>query len=112
MLFRSDAEFENRYAIRVTGLPSQTFMPETRAVPVVARLLTGASLEVSPQRHQQAWYVMRMAEKKSLVFAFPKDKLRLSLSTGYVWFNLKVNQMVIRVRFDLRTMRFRDLLAV
>jgi hypothetical protein len=105
-------EFRNRYAIRIAGLPAQTFMPDTGYPPLIFRLLGGATLEAGVRRRETADYVLRMPEKKALLFAFPMAGLPLSKSDHFVAFSLNLNEMMIRVRFDLHVMRFHNLPAV
>ena len=105
-------EFNYRYALRITGLPAQTYMPETGNIPVVIRLLTGTTLETASKKHEQSNYVLRVPEKKSLIFAFVRQGFPINGSTGFVWFSMNLNEMTVRVRFDLHTMNFRNLTAV
>jgi hypothetical protein len=105
-------EFRDRYAIRISGLPAQTFMPDTGYPPLIFRLLGGATLEAGVRRHETADYVLRMPEKKALIFAFPMAGLPLSKSDHFASFSLNLNEMMIRVRFDLRSMRFHNQPAV
>lgn len=104
-------EFEHHYAVRVTGLPPQTFMSDAGSAPAVFRLLVGTSIERGGKRERPD-YVLRLPEKKSLIFAFPAPEFTLRRRDRYVSFVLNVNEMAIKVRFDLRLMVFRDLLAV
>jgi hypothetical protein len=105
-------EFNDCYAIRITGLPAQTFMPETGRIPVIIRLLTGTTLATSSKKHEQAYYVLRLPDEKSLIFAFLRHDFPLISSTGFVWFTMNLNEMKVRVRFDLRSMNFRGVIAV
>jgi hypothetical protein len=107
-----DSEFDNRYALRITGLPAQTFMPDIGRSPVVFRLLIGTSLQVNAGKREQSDYVLRMPEANSILFAFPKRGFPLRSSDRFVSFAMNLNQMTIRVRFDLRLMTFGDAIAV
>jgi hypothetical protein len=107
-----DSEFDNRYALRITGLPAQTFMPDTGRSPVVFRLLIGTSLEMNAGKREQSDYVLRMPEANSIMFAFPKRSFPLRPSDRFVSFAMHLNQMTIHVRFDLRLMIFGETLAV
>jgi hypothetical protein len=104
-------EFDNHYALRVTGLPHQTFMPDTGRTPVIFRLLVGTTLEVNGRR-EQSDYVLRMPEKNSILFAFPSRSFPLSAADRSVLFAMNLNQMMIRARFDLRLMTFEEAVAV
>ena len=105
-------EFDNQYAVRVTGLPAQTFMPDTGQTPVIFRLLSGTSLEVSSGKREQSDYVLRIPEKNSILFAFRAQQFPLRASDHFVSFAMNLNQMMVRARFDLRLMTFGEAIAV
>jgi hypothetical protein len=105
-------EFAQHYAIRVTGLPPQTFMNDSGKTPAIFRLLTATFLDARAGRRELPDYVLRIPEQKALVFAFPTAGLRLSRADRVVSFTMNLNEMSIKVRFDPRQMTFRDLLAV
>jgi hypothetical protein len=105
-------EFDRHYAIRVTGLPTQTFMNSAGRTPLIFRLLTGAVLERRFGKRESSDYVARIPEKKSLLFAFRTEHFPLRQSDSHVYFALNLNEMTVKVRFDLRLMVYRGLLAV
>jgi hypothetical protein len=105
-------DFENRYAVRITGLPAQTFMPETGRTPVIFRLLMGTTIEVNAGKRRQSDYVLRLPDKNSVVFAFPVAGFPLTRADRFVSFAMDLNQMMVRARFDLRLMTFGETIAV
>jgi hypothetical protein len=105
------AEFERHYAIRVTGIPARAFL-QSDGAPAIFPLLNGTTLGVRGRKPLRADYVLPVAQKKSLTFAFPAAGFPLRRENGTVSFSMNVNEMVVKARFDLRTMSFRDLLAV
>lgn len=106
------AEFDHHYALRVTGLPAETFMPESGRSPVLFRLLIGTTLEASSGRRVQSDYVLRLPEEKSILFAFPVHRFPLRFNDQFVTFAMNLNQMMVRARFDLRQMTFEKTMAV
>jgi hypothetical protein len=105
-------EFDKHYAVRVTGLPAQTFMPDTGRTPVIFRLLIGTSLEVNSGKRERSDYVLRIPEKSSILFAFPAQSFPLRSGDRFVSFAMNLNQMIVRARFDLRLMAFEGTIAV
>jgi len=105
-------EFDKHYAVRITGLPAQTFMPDTGRTPVIFRLLTGTTLAVNTRKPRQSDYVLRMPEKNSILFAFPTQGFSLRPADHFVSFAMDLNQMMVRARFDLRLMTFEEAMAV
>jgi hypothetical protein len=105
-------EFDNHYAVRITGLPAQTFMPETGRSPVIFRLLIGTTLEMNGRKREQSDYVLRMPQKNSILFAFPTHDFPLHPADRFVSFAMDLNQMMVRARFDLRLMNYGDAIAL
>ncbi len=77
-------------------------MSEAGRTPVIFRLLTETKLESGSKKRAPPDYVLRMPEKKSLMFAFPVDKLLFGPANRYVVFSMNLNEILVRVRFDLR----------
>jgi hypothetical protein len=105
------AEFERHYAIRVAGIPARAFL-QSDGAPAIFPLLNGASLRVRGRKPLRADYVLPIPAKKSVMFAFPAAGFPLRREDRFVSFAMNVNEMVVKARFDLRAMSFRDLLAV
>jgi hypothetical protein len=105
-------QFDRHYAIRVTGLPVQSFMSEGGRIPMIFRLLTGALLDARGKKRESADYVTRVPETRTMVFAFRASEFPLRRGDRFVSFSLNLDDLVVKARFDLRLMTWRDLLAV
>jgi hypothetical protein len=99
-------EFQERYVIRVTGLPG----------PVLNRLeaseIRSASLGVAGNRRVGADLAQVKLPVGYIEFAFPSRALPLSVADRSVRFIMGLGQMTVQVRFDLPRMTFRNALAL
>jgi hypothetical protein len=102
-------EFNSHYAIRIIGLPPETYTHDTGEIPLIFRLLGGATLQTRFHRRIPADYV---ATDNSLIFAFPKASLPLKPTDRSVTFALNLNEMSFKVRFEPRRMIWNSHLAL
>jgi hypothetical protein len=106
-------EFENSYAISVTGLPPAVLImgvgrgepsarPAERQRAMVQRLLGVTTLTAKGRDPEAAAVVVQSADRASLIFAFPK--LPLTLDDKNVVFTMNLGSTAIKAKFEPKEM--------
>jgi hypothetical protein len=98
------ADFANHYVIGVNDLPT------TEGGRKVNQDSMAANLQVRGKDSTDAGGVL--PARGTVLFAFSKELLPLSVSDKEVLFTLDTNQFSVKVRFDLKEMTYRGKLAV
>jgi hypothetical protein len=98
------ADFANHYVIGVNDLPA------TEGGRKVNQDSMAANLQVRGKDSTDAGGVL--PARGTVLFAFSKELLPLSVSDKEVLFTLDTNQFSVKVRFDLKEMTYRGKLAV
>ena len=98
------ADFANHYVIGVNDIPA------TEGGRKVNQDSMAANLQVRGKDSTDAGGVL--PARGTVLFAFSKELLPLSVSDKEVLFTLDTNQFSVKVRFDLKEMTYRGKLAV
>ena len=107
--------FNDSYAISVTGLPAAVLVvnavrepedPAERLKASIERLLSGTTLSAKGNEPVKAAFVVQSKDKASLIFAFPKDKLRLSADEREAVFTLQLGAAKVQAKFEPKAMLY------
>jgi hypothetical protein len=110
------ADFESHYVLSVTNLPVLPARPKGRgaeATPddTLERMQSGATLQAKGRDAAEAGFARR-SHIGSYLFGFSRDYLRLTPNDREITFVLDITQLMIKAKFDSKTMNYHGKLAV